>query len=139
MVLFIWRFHFWKLPLLIVSAFKGVNFQKRLFTPPLGDILGPFNEAIRGGAGYRFLGHGFAMWRQRRSRCGSVGERKGRSGGTNGVRDGNPTCAVWCAGGTGAGGRWITCRHTDVVLAGSHGEGRKVRRSFCRTKMVSPL
>ena len=28
---------------LIVSAFKGVNFQKRLFTPPLGDILGPFN------------------------------------------------------------------------------------------------
>ena len=37
------EFPFWKLPLLIVSAFKGVNFQKRLFTPPLGDILGPFN------------------------------------------------------------------------------------------------
>ena len=38
------EFPFWKLPLLIISAFKGVNFQKRLFTPPpLGGILGPFN------------------------------------------------------------------------------------------------
>ena len=37
------EFPFWKLPLLIVSAFKGVNFQKRLFTPPLGGILGPFS------------------------------------------------------------------------------------------------
>ena len=27
------EFPFWKLPLLIISAFKGVNFQKRLFTP----------------------------------------------------------------------------------------------------------
>ena len=36
------EFSFWKLPFLIVSAFKGVNFQKRLFTPPLGGILGPF-------------------------------------------------------------------------------------------------
>ena len=42
-VLLIWSFHLWKLPFLIVSAFKGVIFQKRLFTPPLGGILGPFN------------------------------------------------------------------------------------------------
>jgi len=27
------EFLFWKLPFLIVSAFKGVIFQKRLFTP----------------------------------------------------------------------------------------------------------
>ena len=27
------EFPFWKLPLLIISAFKGINFQKRLFTP----------------------------------------------------------------------------------------------------------
>ena len=27
------EFPFWKLPLLIISAFKCVNFQKRLFTP----------------------------------------------------------------------------------------------------------
>ena len=37
------EFPFWKLPFLIVSAFKGVDFLKRLFTPHLGDILGPFN------------------------------------------------------------------------------------------------
>ena len=37
------EFPFWKLPFLIVSAFKGVNFQKRLFTSPLDDILGPFS------------------------------------------------------------------------------------------------
>ena len=36
------EFSFWKLPFLIVSTFKGVNFQKRLFTP-LGGILGPFS------------------------------------------------------------------------------------------------
>ena len=28
------EFSFWKLPFLIVSVFKGVNFQKRLFTLP---------------------------------------------------------------------------------------------------------
>ena len=38
------EFPFWKLPLLIISAFKGVNFQKCLFTPPLGGILGPFSD-----------------------------------------------------------------------------------------------
>ena len=40
------EFSFWKLSLLIVSAFKGVNFQKRLFTPPLGGILGPFTPPL---------------------------------------------------------------------------------------------
>ena len=105
---------------------------------PLRSLVWPL-RAIRGGAGYRVLGDGFAARRWRRSRCGSVGERKGRSGGTNGVRDGNPTCAVWCAGGMGASGRWIARRQTDVVLAGLHAEGRKVRRSFNRIKTVSPL
>ena len=38
------EFSFWKLPFLFVSAFKGVNFLKHLFTPPLGGILGPFRE-----------------------------------------------------------------------------------------------
>jgi len=37
------EFPFWKLLLLIVSAFKGVDFSETPIHPPLGDILDPFN------------------------------------------------------------------------------------------------
>jgi len=43
------EFSFWKLLLLIVSAFKGVDFSETPIHPPLGDILGPFIFSVQDG------------------------------------------------------------------------------------------
>ena len=86
------EFPFWKLPLLIISAFKGVNFQKRLFTPPpLGGILGPFKLAQPFGVGAQEERHpsGEAVavgrcgthFRQERRRCYCVAGRSGAAPG----------------------------------------------------------
>jgi hypothetical protein len=55
------EFPFWKLLLLIVSAFKGVVFSETPIHPPLGDILGPFtlpcpHQAAKEGRGERHRG-----------------------------------------------------------------------------------